>query len=281
MSKYKYYISSGELNRMYTLRVAWTEICKTIHGECFTVPRDYYCCNLSIDHDKAYTKAVEYVSTREGDLVEQSQVPTLEDIYRRNQEEMEAARLAALETAKAAAAAYEERCFLARLNKIEMIREGCWPFGKYRGLTIGHEFSKNYGDYGYIQFLGSVDLSDCDDQHHKIVMGALQSYINTHFEHLFNLPVPNGNYYGKLKSRDDFELTLVFETEFESNFGYNQFISLQKFVKVDTGEAIVYKGNSPIDCKLGKTVCVKATVHKHEEYKGDKQTFIARPKLIA
>ena len=285
MAKYNYYISSGELNRMYTLRVSYLDFVQTSDG-VITIPRDFYCCNLSTDKDKAYGKAVAYVQSKqlkeECGLVDSDKVPTLDEIYRRNQEELESARKLAEETAKLALEEFEERCYQMSLGKIEKIRAGIWPFGKYRGTCIGHEFGNKDPDYQYIVFMGSIELIEKDnrDKQHNMVMRELQKALHNKFDWLFNLPEANGKFYGNVKSREDFSLTPIFETSYPSNFGYNQYIYVQKFIK-DTGELVVYKGSSPIECDLGQTVIVKATIKNHDEYKGEKQTFISRPKLIS
>ena len=269
---------------MYTLRVSFLECVKSANGASYSIPRDYYCCNLSIDHNKAYAKAKEYVAMKSENcfLVEQKDVPTLEDIYRRNKEELEAARLLAEETAKYAQEQHEERLYQARLNKIDLIKAGCWCFGIYKDKSFGNELGKGWADLNYIKFMMSIKTDDIDDHNHKAVMDFLQFSLKQKFDYLNHLPVPNGEYFGSEKQRLDLQFTLIAEITYmrDSYNGYNrEIVYIQKFVK-DTGELLVYHGTAPINCKLAETLKVKATIKKHNEYKNEKQTIISRPKLI-
>ena len=289
--KYYYYISSGAKNKMYTLRVSFTEIRTSSSGTSYPIPHDLYCCNLSTDIDKAYAKARECVDYRsehrDCELINREDVPTLEKIYHRSQEELEEARRLAAEYAKAAEERYQYEMEQRTHRKIKTIEENIWPFGQYRERPFGQEIKMSRDsyepDYRYIKFMGEMKLEEADDTRdlkHIMVMEHLQKKLKEQFPQLFNLPKPNGNYYGKIKSREDFNLTLISETSFPSQFGYNQWTHIQRFVK-DTGELIVYMGSSPIKCELGCDVSVKGTIKKHDEYKGDNQTFISRPKLLA
>lgn len=286
---YHYYISSGSKNRMYTLRVSYQEICHVANGDSYPVIRDYYCCNLSTDFDKAYAKAkerfnhdkdwlknqnldIEYV------LVDQKDVPTLDDIYRRNQEEMEIARKLAEETAKKAEQEREEREQAYCANLTENIVCGLWPFGAFSGQPF------EAADDSYIHYFIDLKLDKDEDGFYgkrHAVMVSLKNKLKSLFPHLVNLPKANDKFYGEIKKRENFNLTLVAEFSFESYaFSYcGQIIFVQKFVK-DTGELIVYKGSAPIDCRLGKSVKVKATIKGHEDYKGENQTLINRPKKL-
>ena len=296
--EYFYYISSGELNRMYTLRVSYTEMVGS--GEySYQVVRDHYCCNLSTDKDKAYEKAKQYVSNRvdlfkgsshSAKLIDPDKVPTLEDIYRRSQEELEAARLAAEKTAQAAAISYEERMHLIAMDKIDKIKLGLWPFGQYREQPIGGEIVlcrsilgvDRKPDLGYIMFMMNIklDAEDNTDKNHAAVMESLQNYLKYKFKFLLELPEPNDEFYGEEKKREDFQLTKVAEFSFQNNYAYNApDIFIQKFVK-DSGELIIYKGTSPLPCEIGETILAKATIKEHTTYKGSKQTTISRPKFL-
>lgn len=282
--KYFYYISSGELNRMYTLRVSYTEIVGS--GEhSYAVIRDHYCCNLSTDKVKAYEKAKERVANKtygSCTLVDQDKVPTLEDIYRRNEAEMEEARRLAAETSKRDAEAFEERCYQSSVDKINKIAAGIWPFGKYLEVSFGQELGKNEPDYGYIRFFLNIQPDDEDntDKHHMSVLTSLQNALRQRFSWILELPVPNDALYGEIKSRETFQLTLIDTFEFFSSFGWQQIrVIIQKFVK-DTGECIIYKGSSPVSCKLGETVKVIGTIKEHSEYRGQNQTIIQRPKIL-
>lgn len=279
-----YYISSGELNKMYTLRVSYKEI-RQLGNVTYTIPRDYYCINLSIDHDTAYKKAQEYVNTF-GDnnsiLVEQSEVPTLNDIYRRNQKELEIAKKIAQETAIQAQKEYEERILNENKRKAESILNNIWPFGKYKGRHFGRELSYEpiISDKSYIKFFIELNIEINDEpsqeNYHNEIIILLQKQLKLVFPELANLPKPNGKFYGIEKQREDFNLICLEYFHYNSMYGTTY---IQKFVK-DTGELIVYRGSAPIKCEVGNTIIVTGTI-KHDCYKNENQTLIKRPKLIS
>lgn len=280
-----YYISSGELNKMYTLRVSYKEYRRS-GNVTYTIPRDYYCRNLSIDHDTAYKKAQEYVNIfgcNNSKLVKQSDVPTLNDIYRRNQEELELAKKLAEKTAIQAQKEYEEKILNENKRKAELILDNIWPFGVYKGRHFGRELSYDpiKSDKSYIKFFIELDV-EIDDEptqknHHNKLVILLQTQLKLVFPELANLTKPNGKFYGIEKQRENFNLICLEYFCYDSIYGGKSYI--QKFVK-DTGELIVYKGTSPIKCEIGDNIIVTGTI-KHDCYGNENQTLIKRPKLIS
>lgn len=94
-------------------------------------------------------------------------------------------------------------------------------------------------------------------------------------------------YFGEIKKRDDFILTLQMVRTWENNYGTTWF---HKFVDPDGNVAIWY-GSLPLELddpvngdirsvRETETVKVKATVKGHEQYQGTKQTVITRVKGI-
>jgi len=250
-----YYISTGEQTKMYTLRVRYPEKVFTPEGS-FTITRDYYVRNLSIDKEKAEVKAKDIVSRLDGKFVD-STLESLEEIRRRTSEEVEAARLA---SEKEAQERFEERERQRREDAFDKISRKVWPFGQCHT-----EAFENAPD-SYILYFLSLDSED------DVILQSLQEALKNVFPHLIKLPEPNGEYYGEVKKREDFNVTPIARFSFDGFYGT---VYIEKFVK-DTGELIVYKGSAPTGLDLGLPATFKATIKSHEEYKDENQTFVQR-----
>lgn len=72
-------------------------------------------------------------------------------------------------------------------------------------------------------------------------------------------------------------LTAKFLRSFPSQYGT---MFIQSF-EDQAGNCIVYKGSAPMDFQPGETKAVKFTVKKHDEYNGQPQTVMIRPKVVA
>lgn len=83
-------------------------------------------------------------------------------------------------------------------------------------------------------------------------------------------------YQGEVKKRREFEVTIASHQTLESDFGLTQFY---KFVD-DAGNLFVWFGSRDLDAKVGDAVVVRATVKKHEEYRGVRQTVLTRVDLL-
>jgi hypothetical protein len=82
---------------------------------------------------------------------------------------------------------------------------------------------------------------------------------------------------GAVGERREFTVTVDRVFDFEIS-RYPLIISYTNVCHDEAGNAIVYRG---ANCwEVGETLTVKATVKEHVEYKGAKQTVIARPKII-
>jgi hypothetical protein len=85
---------------------------------------------------------------------------------------------------------------------------------------------------------------------------------------------------GTVGERRDFDLTVSFVTDFQTQFGITNVFGLRDA----DGNIVIYKGSSALyntDDQFavkGDTVKVKATIKEHGERDGVKQTIIARPK---
>lgn len=79
-------------------------------------------------------------------------------------------------------------------------------------------------------------------------------------------------HFGEIGDRDEYHLTLVFQTGFETRWGW---LSLFKFVDGE-GNVAVWKTSSEQDLDTGQRYRVKATIKDHSDYQGTKQTVLKR-----
>lgn len=87
----------------------------------------------------------------------------------------------------------------------------------------------------------------------------------------------NSRHVGDIGERIELSVTTKKVISFESFYG-TYFIVLMHDA---SGNIIVYKGSSLKNTpKENDTATIKATVKKHDEYKGEKQTVINRPKIL-
>ena len=249
-----YYIGTGEKTMMYTLRYRWTETVVGIDGPMEFI-RDAYIRNLSIDPEKAVEKARLFIGRA---TLKTDDIPSLEDIRRRESEEIQLAREAQEDL-------YEEQRASREAQKIEDILSGIWPFGKFHGQTF------DSADKGYIRFWLEHEFEDEDS-----VVTNLKTALAKKFPEIQPLPKANGEYYGTEKKREEFTATLISESSYYGYYGQSYIL---RFVK-DSGELLVFMGvNGYGHVEIGDTVTFKATVKCHEEYQGEKQTKIQRLKF--
>lgn len=82
-------------------------------------------------------------------------------------------------------------------------------------------------------------------------------------------------YVGTIGKRETFSVTLMGMVGFETAFG---FMTIFRFEDTD-GNVIVWKSTTGVDLEKGDVVEVTAMVKAHDDYKGNKQTVINRPKF--
>jgi hypothetical protein len=80
------------------------------------------------------------------------------------------------------------------------------------------------------------------------------------------------NHFGVVKKREVFELTVVGCRVIEGDYGT---VSVYRFIEGEGNQATWFSSNDP-DLEIGQTYKVKATVKKHNEYKGIAQTVLTR-----
>lgn len=266
MEKKTYYVSSGELNRMHTLRVRFPETMYASDGEggstAYEVIRDWHIVNLSTDWDTAVEKAKAHAEAAEGRYSEGEKFE-LGVIRNRTPEEIEADRLAAEAVVAKVREEAEERERAWRADKLDFIVAGKWPYGRY----AGEKFDK--ADEGYIVYWLELEIEGDD-----VIAESLKNALAAHFPHLANIPKPNESYFGEIKKRYTVTVTPIASFSFEGYYGR---CYVEKYVS-EGGELLVYKGGAPKGFPLGKPVKIVATVKDHDEYKGEKFTAIIRIK---
>ena len=78
---------------------------------------------------------------------------------------------------------------------------------------------------------------------------------------------------GEIGKRQVFELTAVFHSSFETQFGVMHVCGF----KDAAGNIVIYEGSSDVSAERGVRVIGKATVKDHGVREGVKQTIISRP----
>ena len=257
-----YYISTGELTRMYTLRHTWDDIGYTKddrgNTESYVIPRDWHVQNLSTDVCKAMSKAK--ALTGRNLKVDFS----LEDITRRNAEQMELARAKAEEAAAKREKEVDEEEAVRQGGYRGSVEDGRMPFGKYAGEKIA-DVPGSYLLYMLKQVAEPRDVG----------LKALQNYIRKTFPELANLPEPNQNYFGSIGLRVVATATIVESFGFAGAYGP---VNVVKLV-AKTGECLVYRGSASIG-PVGETLKIRFGIKDHDEYKGQATTYIQRVKEI-
>lgn len=81
-------------------------------------------------------------------------------------------------------------------------------------------------------------------------------------------------YTGEIGKRQDFDVTCTKTLGIEGNYGVRTMV---KFADPD-GRIIIWWATGEVELEVGKQYRIKATVKKHEEYKGWKQTIVTRAK---
>ena len=274
----KYYISSGDLTAMYTL--------------CFGYGHDSkgdYIVNLSIDAETAIKKAIDYVNA-ESDIypLDTSYADiSLNDIIRRDQEQIEAEKLRKKEENLAK---WTER-------SLQLIKDGYSPFNK--------EYSDSYGMGGYESstLLGHEKIVDIKQESINYWASLVEFKSVVHEEMhkackplAINIPANANKHFGTVGEKVIIKAMIIDQNWYENEYGYgNDYIRKIKYV-TENGERLVTKGadttkfNEAIfqatEDQIHMWVEIEATVKTHNEFTphdSDKTwntTSLIRPRLI-
>jgi hypothetical protein len=252
-----YYISTGALTAMYTLRAQWYENA-VIEGENVSIERDNYIRNLSTDGDTAALKAnaMGYAVT--------APLFDLNEIKRRRSDHI--ARLV-----KEREDADEIERVAKEQRLVDLIKDGRFPFGKFGDKKF------EAADRGYIMYWLKVTPEDSVS---RSLVSALRA-VYPEYVKLLDLKA-NDNYFGTEKTRyKNLAGTVV------ADFGYNGFYGWVSIVKIilDTGEMVVYQGTGNLALPNGDSfaegdvLIFDCTVKSHEVYDGEIQTKVQRLKF--
>lgn len=244
MNSENYYISTGEQTKMYTLRVRYDELI----GDNL-VERDYHVRNLSIDADRAVSKAAAL-----GYKVNHPEFE-LQEIRRRQDE-------AVLQAKRD----HEERLRIRQEEKdqygIDLVDKGLVPFGKFQGQKIVDM------EPGYLEW--AVQKADSFDA--GVVIKYLAGWIKTNTK---RVKLSNSVHIGAVKERmKGVKLRLIRTMNFEGFYGttYIEIFATKK------GNVVVYKGSAPSSLAVDESATFDFTIKAHEEYRGVNQTIVQRMK---
>lgn len=256
-----YYISSGALNAMYTLR-------KSIDGK---YPQDYYICNLSTDAEKAQQKAEDYFDRITKGAGETDTIK----LYSGADFELNgrSGKLSVINT-----------------RRIEQVERGIMPFGKregdvlaemprstvlwwadnYKELTDDHNSNGNSMVFNAVcaACLGIAMELGYIAQRQKIRDDQLEQDMKS-------------QHFGEIKKRYTFEGVVGFciSLGMSEPFGYYDVPEERFMTQIRVGDDILMYFGKQL-AEKGEQIKFKGTVKEHSEHKGVKQTVINRPALI-
>lgn len=261
-----FYISTGDKRGFYTLR--GIEIIRTyVQNEwgngmvSGSYPRDFYVQNLSTDYDTAVEKAKDMI----GDTPLKTEAFALEEIKRRDAELVEAEKRAIIQ------AAQEEYDRIVGSGGLFIM-----PFGKWSGRPIS-EIPLDYR----VWFVNSLD-GEADSKTRAIAAvmnwdGSVTAELERRERRQKEIEErkANSQFVGEIGERQDFILKHVYSRSFG---GYYGTVFIEIFTDMD-GNTIKYMGGASLDVEPDGEYTITGTIKKHEEYQGEKQTVIARPKV--
>uniref|UniRef100_A0AB38Z3U0 Uncharacterized protein n=1 Tax=Klebsiella phage vB_KpnM_Iguana_ER37 TaxID=3076781 RepID=A0AB38Z3U0_9CAUD len=248
-----YYIDSGKLNAMYTLRR------RNCGGGVFA---DSYICNLSTDPQKAENKAKEYFDRVTARIANTENFEQVFAGYADFELGQRRGKLSIVDTAR-----------------IEEIEAGRFPFGKHCGKTFADVTESyvlffadmaNKPDNGPVmEALSAACLGYALD--HGYIAARDQKRAERKAEDL------KSNWIGNIGDRLVFEGEIVFS--YLKIDEWNQ--SSYYIIKVRQGDDLVTYIGSKEFGPVGAVVKFKATVKKHDIYQDVKTTVVNRPALVA
>lgn len=253
-----YFISSGRLNAMYTLRVI-----RSGHG----FHSENYLGNLSTDPELAEAKARDYfdrIAARIGNS------PDLKLVF---------AGYADFELGERRMGDSGHRMSTQDTMNIELIESGEVPFGKHRGRKLEDL------DAGYLLWWvdqGSSTNPVAQAMIHAATGVALEKgYIAAREEKRAEIAEQKSKsvWIGEVKERREFEgVCDCIRVLDPVMVAYNTYADRYMVTFIVDGNEVVYFGGTTFGAKVGESMKFKATIKAHSEYKGTKQTIIQRPK---
>lgn len=256
----EFYISTGKLNAMFTLRRVRTAV-----GLAFD--NDHYICNLAgaNNEEGAIAKARDYFERmfdRMGGNTEEHSI-----FFNDCPEVMPRARRGKLSVRDTAA--------------LEQIEAGRFPFGKHAGKLIAD------GEDGYVLYWS--DQAAKADPSNVVIQALAAACTGVALERDLIAKRQAARderaeldaksvHVGEVGQRIEFEGEVVSKFYQEHEYEASYYI-----MKIRCGGNLIsYIGNGAlIEAERGDTVKFKATIKGHSEYKGVKETKVNRPKVAA
>lgn len=264
MSDY-YYVSYGQDIKMYTLRQVASET-RWTRGEggapvSYVAQTDWHIQNLSTDLDAAYAKASEIAG--KGFSEAHSTKSTLGEIYRRNEEEMAAARELEAERDEARMRQQELRDSEYRLSLMEKIEMGIMPFGKHRDRKITEI------EGSYFLFIFKMDF----DENFRGVIATLESYVRATRPAIFTeMPTIVSGHFGTEGKRQVITAIVSRVSGFDGYYGWTNIYNLI----TEDGYELTYMGSAAPFGDVGEKFTFTAGIKEHGEYQDKPQTKIQR-----
>lgn len=249
-----FYISTGALNAMYTLRHT-----RFLPGSGLSgASHDSYICNLSTDIEKAAEKAKDYF-----DRVSDRFIGDTSEAHLDTDPDCEIGQRRGKLSVKATA-------------WIEEIEKGYFPFGKHMGTEISAA-PDNYLLY-FADKLGTTEDFVTEALSAACMGAALERDLIAKRE-AARQEIRDKNalseYVGDVGQRLVFEGEIELSIYKDSDYGFGYYLNR---VRVGT-DIIVYMGSKSLG-ERGESVKFKATIKSHDEYQGVKSTKVSRPAII-
>lgn len=219
--------------------------------------------NLSQNPEEAIRKAGEHAALM-GVKLERVSVADLqgqlEAIKRATADE-----LAERERVEAAnQAEYAERLAIADAQYREVIAAGFFPFGRFTGEAFED------ADRGYVHWMMSNRAQFEDGSLMRLIADRLVTDYAEMAPRSFDQTATLGN----VKDRLTLDVEVVRVASFEGEYGRVCFVTMA------TPENVCILAKGSFSAEVGEKLKIKATVTKHDDYKGQAQTVVNRVKVV-
>jgi hypothetical protein len=253
-----FYITTGRKNAFYTLRSQ-----NNAAGYSFEMPTNHV-CTLAADEEKAIQKAQNYV-----------------DAFRARVPETDTFKIEFHPWAEQETFKRRGKLSVFKTQQLEMVDSGVMPFGKHKDKVIADlpESTVLYYASQSGQTIEPVKSAVCD-----VCLGVALE--NGYIEHRDKKRAENvlrdarSHFIGEPGQRLDFTGEMIWCVEKGNYFVGAEFVAPYFVNRIRSGDdIIVYIGGKRL-AENGEILSIRATVKKHEEFKGVKTTVVNRPKLV-
>jgi hypothetical protein len=257
------YIGIGATGALFTLRETY------LHWGFKDQPevRSFHHTNLAQDADEAFAKAEAY--SKEYGVLLKTTPETLafemREIQRASAQQLEERAKAEAEKEARRLLDYWGRADMILADQLAKLKKGICPVGRHAESPL------EWLPASYASWL----VASLEDFEEGSIIKALAEKVKAEYAHLI-LPTPDKALtIGEEKERREFTATVINATGFDGSFGWTNVITMAS----EEGACLVYMGTAGLDTDIGEKIAFKATIKKHDEYKGQAQTFIQRIKL--